>query len=181
MTTSPSSAGKAMDAETFWLLSQRINAAEAFARRAHAGQTDKGGAPYTGHLGQVAARARAHAERLGFGDEVAALCAQVGWLHDTIEDTDTTADDLRAAGFGAAVRAVLALSRPEGPPYLAWIQAIADSGDLVPIIVKLADNEDNLDPSRELAGAGSLRERYEASAAILRAALDSVGEDWARG
>lgn len=157
-------------------LLERINAAEMFARRAHAGQTDKGGAPYTGHLGRVAARARAHAERLGFSDETATLCAQVGWLHDTVEDTDTTAGDLRAAGFSDAVGPVLALSRPEGPPYLAWIQAIADSGDPVVMIVKLADNEDNLDPSRMLAGGGSRRERYEASAAILRDALDSESQ-----
>ncbi|SFL17507.1 hypothetical protein [Methylorubrum salsuginis] len=164
------------DVETLRALAHQISAAESFARRAHAGQTDKGGAPYTGHLGRVAARARAHAERLGLGDETAALCAQVGWLHDTVEDTDTTAEDLRAAGFGDAIGPVLALSRPEGPPYLVWIQAIADSGDPVAMIVKLADNEDNLDPSRMLAGGSGRRERYEASAAILRDALDRIGE-----
>ncbi len=164
------------DAQTFWIRAHQITAAEAFARRAHASQTDKGGAPYAGHLGRVAARARAHAERLELGDEVAALCAQVGWLHDTVEDTDTTADDLRAGGFDSAIGAVLALSRPEGPPYLDWVQAIADSGDLPAIIVKLADNEDNLDPSRKLTGSDGLRQRYEASAAILRAALDRIGE-----
>jgi hypothetical protein len=42
--------------------------------------------------------------------------------------------------------------------------------------VKLADNEDNLDPSRMLSGGDSRRQRYEASAAILRAALDRIGE-----
>lgn len=161
------------DVETFWALATVVTAAEAFARRAHAGQTDKGGAPYTGHLGRVAARARAHAERLGLGDKIESRCAQVGWLHDTLEDTDTTEADLYAAGAGPfVVRAVLALTRPEGLPYLEWVQAIADSGDLVAIIVKLADNEDNLDPSRMLASADSLHQRYEESAAILRAALD---------
>ena len=164
------------DVETLWALAQQITAAEAFARRAHAGQTDKGGAPYTGHLGRVAARARAHAERLRLGDETAALCAQVGWLHDTLEDTDTTADDLRAAGFSDAVGPVLALTRPEGPPYLEWIDAIADSGGPVTMIVKLADNEDNLDPSRALPGSDGLRQRYEASAAILRSALLAQAE-----
>lgn len=159
-------------------LLEPINAAEMFARRAHVGQTDKGGAPYTGHLGRVAARARAHAERLGLSAEIAARCAQVGWLHDTIEDTDTIADDLRAAAFGwDIVGAVLALSRRRGAPYLEWVQAIADSGNLVAIIVKLADNEDNLDPSRMLSGGDSRRQRYEASAAILRAALIARSEE----
>lgn len=177
MTPTPTGDAGVTRTEAIRLL-EPINASEMFARRAHAGQTDKGGAPYTGHLGRVAARARAHAERLGLSAEIAARCAQVGWLHDTIEDTRTYAVDLMGAGFERhVVDAVIRLTRISREPYLEWVQAIADSGDLVAIIVKLADNEDNLDPSRMLSGGDSRRQRYEASAAILRAALIARSEE----
>lgn len=148
-------------------------AAEIFARRVHAGQVDKGGAPYTGHLGRVAARARAHAEAMGLPSQHAEWCEQVGWLHDTIEDTGTTADDLLDAGFDpAVVQAVQLLTRPAGKPYLECVAGIIASGDRLAMIVKLSDNEDNLDPARALPDASpALRERYQRSAEMLHAAL----------
>ncbi|MBB2959912.1 phosphohydrolase [Methylobacterium sp. R2-1] len=148
-------------------------AAEALARRLHAGQVDKGGAPYTGHLGRVAARARAHAEAMGLPRQHAEWCQQVGWLHDTIEDVGATADDLLDTGFDpAVVQAVELLTRPEGKPYLECVAAIIASGDRLAMIVKLSDNEDNLDPARALPTASpALNERYQRSAEMLRAAL----------
>ena len=147
--------------------------AEIFARRVHAGQVDKGGAPYTGHLGRVAARARAHAEAMGLAHQHAEWCQQVGWLHDTIEDTGTTADDLLDAGFNpAVVQAVGLLTRPKGKPYLECVAGIIASGDRLAMIVKLSDNEDNLDPARALLNASSDHAlRYRRSAEMLRAAL----------
>ena len=148
-------------------------AAESFARCLHAGQVDKGGAPYTGHLGRVAARARAHAEAMGLPGQHAEWCQQVGWLHDTIEDTDVTADDLLDAGFDpAVVQAVELLTRPKGKPYLECVAAIIASGDRLAMIVKLSDNEDNLDPARALPTASSEHGlRYRRSAEMLRGAL----------
>lgn len=148
-------------------------AAEIFARRVHAGQVDKGGAPYTGHLGRVAARARAHAEAMGLASQHAEWCEQVGWLHDTIEDTGTTVDDLLDAGFDpAVVQAVQLLTRPAGKPYLECVAAIIASGDRLAMIVKLSDNEDNLDPARALLTASPEHGlRYQRSAEMLRAAL----------
>ncbi|CAO4167928.1 HD domain-containing protein [Methylorubrum aminovorans] len=147
--------------------------AEIFARRAHSGQVDKGGAPYTGHLGRVAARARAHAEVLGLPLQHAEWCQQVGWLHDTIEDTGTTADDLLDAGFDpAVVQAVQLLTRPAGKPYLECVAGIIASGDRLAMIVKLSDNEDNLDPARALPLAPPEHGlRYQRSAEMLRVAL----------
>jgi (p)ppGpp synthase/HD superfamily hydrolase len=71
-----------------------------FAARAHAGQTRKGAAsePYVNHVIEVAALLAEH------GAPIAAVCA--GLLHDTVEDTPTTADELRAA-FGEAVTAIV--------------------------------------------------------------------------
>ncbi|MBI1690476.1 phosphohydrolase [Methylorubrum sp. DB1722] len=150
--------------------------AETFARRVHAGQTDKGGAPYSGHLGRVAARSRAHAEALGLPRQHAEWCEQIGWLHDTIEDTSTTADDILDAGFDpAVVQAVQLLTRPAGKPYLECVTAIIASGDRLAMIVKLSDNEDNLDPARALPSAPpELGLRYRRSAEMLRTALASI-------
>lgn len=153
--------------------------AEIFARYVHAGQTDKGGAPYTGHLGRVAARARAHAEALDLGEQTAIFCAQVGWLHDVIEDcTGEDMSTLAEAGFHPDVcQNVDWLSRNgttwgDGEPfYPDWIEWICRHTSLVAIIVKLSDVEDNLDPSRTLGGSDKLRARYQAAAEMLRAAL----------
>lgn len=154
-------------------LQDRTFLAETFARRVHTGHIDKGGAPYAGHLGRVAARARAHAEAMGLPRQHAEWCQQVGWLHDSIEDTAVEADDLLDAGFEpAVVQAVQRLTRPKGKPYVECVAAIIASGDQLAMVVKLSDNEDNLDPARALPNASPEHiERYSRSAEMLRAAL----------
>src|SRR5690349_16656505 len=57
---------------------------------AHHGKLDKGQEPYIGHPARVAAAVAA----AGYGDEVQA----VAWLHDVVEDTAVSLDDLRG-GF----------------------------------------------------------------------------------
>lgn len=46
-----------------------------------------------------------------------------------------------------AVQIVQAVTRPEGPAYLDWVAEFALSGSLSAVRVKIADNEDNRDPS----------------------------------
>jgi len=70
-------------------------------------------------------------------------------LHDVFEDTKYGAADLRAMGYAErVVEAVLRLTKVEEIPYLENIERIAASGDKIAIAVKIADNEDNLDPER---------------------------------
>ena len=65
-----------------------VKNAELFAKKKHSGQFRKDGTtPYSKHLEDVVNRLKS----LGVVDEEL-LCA--GWLHDTIEDTDVTFDDL---------------------------------------------------------------------------------------
>ena len=65
-----------------------IKSAELFAKNKHAGQFRADGiTPYSKHLEDVVNRLKS----LGVIDEQI-LCA--GWLHDTIENTDTTFDNL---------------------------------------------------------------------------------------
>lgn len=88
----------------------RYAAALRFAAERHAGQCYPGtDLPYLLHVVTVAAQVqRALVEEPRRDPDLAVVCAL---LHDTIEDTDTTADDI-AAAFGEATAAgVLALTK----------------------------------------------------------------------
>lgn len=137
-----------------------------FIRSAHAGQTDKAGKPYWRHPVSVMRRLGPAATE---DEKLTAL------LHDVVEDTGHTADDLRALGYPETVVAAVALlSRPEGLTYLEWIRSISTSGNYLAIRVKIADNEDNSDPVRIAALPADLHgivDRYQRSLRILREAL----------
>ena len=75
--------------------------AELFAKTKHSGKLKKSGVTYSKHLEDVVSRLKS----LGVNDEEV-LCT--GWLHDILEDTDTSFDELFEK-FGRRV-AVLALS-----------------------------------------------------------------------
>lgn len=74
-----------------------------FAARAHVAQRRKGDAqePYINHLAEVALLLTQ-----ATGGEDATLVA-AGWLHDTLEDTDTEREELETL-FGPAVAAIVA-------------------------------------------------------------------------
>lgn len=100
------------------------------AARAHAGVLDKQGQPYLLHPLRV---------MLG----VAAGDAQiVAVLHDVVEDTDLTLDDMRAAGFSSAVVEALDLvTHRKDQPYSEYV--IACKPNALARQVKLADLRDN--------------------------------------
>jgi (p)ppGpp synthase/HD superfamily hydrolase len=103
--------------------------------RAHRGQTDKAGAPYVLHVLRV---------MLKMPDEAAMTAAA---LHDVVEDTPRTLDDLRAAGFSeAVVEAVDALTRRKGETYEAFVRRAGRNP--LARLVKRADLEDNMDLRR---------------------------------
>lgn len=143
--------------------------AAALAKRLHDGQFDKAGEPYFGHLERVVAnllRRWPDASQ----DEIAAA-----WLHDVIEDCAITAQDLHELGASQETcRIVAAVTRPAGSDYLAWIGALARSGDRSALRVKLADNEDNRAPERVAAladGQHRLATRYEPARRLLESGL----------
>jgi hypothetical protein len=114
-----------------------IAAADALAAAAHAGQVDKAGNPYVGHVRRVAS----YVDPANTDAVVAAL------LHDVIEDTGLTAAELASRGVAArAIEAVELLTRREDQPPAEYYQLIRDQ----PIAreVKLADLADNTDPAR---------------------------------
>ncbi|WP_391349811.1 hypothetical protein [Azospirillum sp. A23] len=102
---------------------------------------------------------------------------QAALLHDAVEDTGVTAEELRAAGIEEeAISAVQLVSRnlDRAGSYLDWIERIASSGNITAIRVKIADNLDNSDPVRVaalLAGPRMVAERYAPARAVLERAL----------
>ncbi|RLT28372.1 MAG: HD domain-containing protein [Chloroflexi bacterium] len=102
---------------------------------AHAGQVDKAGQPYILHPLRLMMRMTSEAARI------------VAVLHDVVEDTDVSLDDLRAAGFGdEVIEAVELVTRRDTETYDEFIARIAPHA--LARQVKLADLEDNMDTRR---------------------------------
>ncbi len=131
------------------------------AREAHAGQVDKSGKPYIDHPLRVMARVKgAHAQ-------MAAV------LHDVIEDTPVTAEDLRTAGCPEnVITAVVALSKVPGEAMPDYLRRVA--ADPIAVQVKRADIGDNTDPVRLAALEPETQERLRAKYAEAIRVLDEL-------
>ena len=79
-----------------------VTRAADFAARRHVGQTRKGSAkePYINHLAEVASLLAESTP------EPNAFLVAAGWLHDTVEDTATTAEEIEER-FGKFVREIV--------------------------------------------------------------------------
>lgn len=120
-----------------------------FATKAFEGKKDKGGNSYIRHCLRVMGRVEAMS---GSEDEMI-----VAVLHDVVEDTRYTFDDLRDLGCTEAqVQALDALTKRDGEDYSARIARIKQS--TVARKVKLADIEDNMSLWR-IKGAPGLDEK----------------------
>ena len=105
------------------------------AANAHAGQRDKAGQPSIFHPLRVMFRVN------GEHEQMAAV------LHDVVEDTAITIDDLAREGFPSEVlRAIAALTKLPGETRLE--AAARAAADPIARKVKLADNAENMDLSR---------------------------------
>lgn len=123
----------------------RLCLAHEFARKVHEGQLRKDGSPYFAHVLRVGLRASILCEQHRLGSPSLAMC--IGLLHDTVEDTPTTPEQIRELfGRDVAVRvAVLtndkSLKRAERIE--RYCLQLRSSIDPIVGIVKLADMEDN--------------------------------------
>ena len=128
-----------------------------YATAAHHGQVDKNGVDYIRHPIAVA-------ESLDKREEeylrVAAL------LHDVVEDTDVTLEDLTYLGIDArAVAIVDVLTRRDGETYFDYVKRIVNSKNGAAIQVKIADVAHNM--SRPYPGDEGMKKRYAKTLAIL--------------
>ena len=102
---------------------------------AHKDQVDKTGVPYVFHPFHLA-------EQM---DDEKSTC--VALLHDVVEDTDYTFDDLRNEGFTKEIiDAIKLLTHDPSVPYLDYINMIKEN--VISTKVKLADLKHNSDLSR---------------------------------
>ena len=102
---------------------------------AHKDQTDKSGMPYVFHPFHLAEQ---------MPDEDTTI---VALLHDVIEDTPYTLDDLRAMGFNEQVLdALVLMTHDKRIPYMDYVAKI--KGNKIARTVKLADLKHNSDLSR---------------------------------
>ena len=105
------------------------------ARRAHEGQLDKSGRPYISHPLRVMGALRDEHERM------AAV------LHDVVEDTSVTLEDLAAQGCPAPVLdAIAAISKRPGEDQETYLARVAENP--IALAVKRADIADNMSPDR---------------------------------
>jgi (p)ppGpp synthase/HD superfamily hydrolase len=134
----------------------------ALATEAHRGQQDKAGQPYILHPLRVMFRVETAEERM------------VAVLHDVVEDTPITLEELRARGFSErVVAAVDGLTRRVGESYEAFVARSA--ADPLARRVKLADLEDNMDVRRLSTFGPRDAERMARYVKAWRAMKDMVG------
>ena len=115
---------------------------------AHIGQTDKVGIPYVFHPFHLA-------EQMPDEDSVT-----VALLHDVVEDTPYTIEDLKAMGFPPAVLdAVALLTHDPAVPYEDYLLPI--KANPIARRVKLADLAHNSDPTRVRVITDQMVARWE--------------------
>lgn len=108
-----------------------IDTALTLALKAHAGQRDKAGAAYIKHPLRVMNQLQDERE------QATAL------LHDVLEDSSLTSDDLRQAGIpDEVIQAVELLTRDFGESYEQYLERVR--ANPIARAVKLADLNDNL-------------------------------------
>ncbi len=141
-----------------------LERAIAIAAQAHTGQLDKGGQPYILHPLRVMLRVT------GVPERIAAV------LHDVVEDSPVTLDDLRAEGFGQDVLDGLeALTKRPGETRIEAAHRAARNR--IARTVKLADNAENLDLSRIVEPTAKDRERLAEYARVREVLLAPVKLD----
>jgi len=97
---------------------------------AHKDQLDKSGMPYVFHPFHLAEQMDTEAE----------ICTAL--LHDVVEDTDITLDDLRNEGFPEDIlSAIFHMTHKDLTPYLDYVRAMRS--DPIASKVKLADLKHN--------------------------------------
>ena len=126
---------------------------------AHHGQLDKGGVPYIFHPIHLAEQ---------MPDELTTI---VALLHDVVEDTPLTLDDLAGDFPPAIINALALLTHQPGTSYDDYIRTLRD--DPIAATVKRADLLHNSDQSRlalsptDDATRARLRQKYQKALAIL--------------
>ena len=113
---------------------EMVAAARLIAKLAHKGQMDKAGNDYFTHPEAVAAMCDTPEAKV------------VGYLHDTVEDTEVTNEEIREIFGDEIADAVALMTHADGVPYMDYVRELGKN----PLTrkVKLADLTHNMDLRR---------------------------------
>ena len=117
----------------------KVERAKAYAKRYHLGQVDKAGVDYfAGHVTTVSQKVA----KAGYSSEYVV----VALLHDVVEDTSATIEEI-ALEFGEEVsKSVNAMSKREGESYETYLHRVTTNP--MASVVKFYDMEHNSDIGR---------------------------------
>lgn len=116
-------------------LNEQLKVAIDLANKYHYGQVDKSGLPYILHPLHVMNNVHRIEEKI------------VAILHDILEDTPITVNDLISYGFDLnIVEAIVSITKVDGESYVDYLRRIKENE--LARIVKLADLSHNMDISR---------------------------------
>lgn len=119
-------------------LDYMVQAAKELATDAHKGQHRMGGEPFITHPAAVATAV----------SKYGLIWETIAWLHDVVEDTDITLEDLRRRGFPIwIVEAVDSLTHRDGEAYYDYVMRVRTNP--MAVTVKLADLAHNLSTSTD--------------------------------
>ena len=131
---------------------------------AHTGQTDRGGVPYWRHPFYVASKVSSDNEKI------------LAYLHDVLEDTSISIDELRGYGFSSEVLdALQIITKPSGEVYEFYIQRVATNH--LATVVKIEDLKHNLQigrlplDQRKLRSTVMMQGRYKSALEYLKQSL----------
>ena len=125
-----------------------VDLAFSIARKAHEGQLDKAGVDYIEHPIYVASRVDTEEEKA------------VALLHDVIEDSPVSAEELLQAGLPeTVVTAVQVLTKKKEQDYQTYLETVKKNP--LARVVKLADLKHNSDLSRLSSITEKDRERLK--------------------
>lgn len=116
---------------------------------AHDGQKDKAGEDYWHHVFRVGAECgKIHDDKIMYEDSLFATDLRViGMLHDVVEDTSITFDDLLYFGIEEKIVNVLrVLTRRDNESYMDYIRRVGENRAAT--LVKIEDLNDNMNLSR---------------------------------
>ncbi len=118
-------------------MKSELEVAQLLAIEAHEGQLRKDGSPYTRHLELVASKVDGQDAKV------------IAWLHDVLEDTDTTVADLQSNGISQTnIEIIQMLTKKREQCFEDYIDLIgrfelARKVKVADIIANLSDNPSN--------------------------------------
>jgi (p)ppGpp synthase/HD superfamily hydrolase len=151
----------------------KVQLAIEVATKAHEGQVDKLGEDYINHPLRVHRNLTTNPKFKNLDALTREDCEVAALLHDVIEDTPITAEDLLALGFSArSIHLVKLLTKDKSKPKEEYFAPISE--EPLARMIKLADIADNRNRKRVAGLEQKMAERLDKK---YRYAMAAIGQD----